>query len=521
MREIMLKILLCDDEDIVRVGLKQLIDWSDHGWEICGEAANGNEALSLIRSLKPDLVLLDIKMPGINGIEILKICNQDVWQPRFLILSGYTDFEFAKDAINYGAIGYLLKPIDEDLLAEKVDEVAQLIQKESEVRKQLGAITQLVRQEQFLQLFQGNLDINTKKNLMENQEFDQDFQVLIFSVELCGYMDRLKYFEKMINDFFSFLQHETVMQNNNLIIIFRNEKELVIERYIEQFYRRLNYHGKQKDKDHELQLGAIASLGNRYHGIQGLLDSYKEAFSLLSRLFFETGNTFVSMHTFTPFNSQQGFSETISFHTEELLSYIEIYDLRKITDFFQQLQGSLYNSTMNQIDIKRYCVSFIVELRTLLFTKHPEKELWSNPANDLINVILGSRYLVEIIGALHEYVNGLAETLVNDAPNNTILKLIQYVRNNYNLDLKLENLGQLFNCNSTYLGKRFKEQTGECFNSYLDRLRIEAAKKMLKTTDLRIYQISELVGYSSVDYFYSKFRKYEHITPRKYRVGID
>ena len=106
-------------------------------------------------------------------------------------------------------------------------------------------------------------------------------------------------------------------------------------------------------------------------------------------------------------------------------------------------------------------------------------------------------------------------------PGNHILKVMQYVRNNYARDLKLEFLGETFNCNSAYLGKRFREQTGETFNAYLDRIRIDAAKELLRTTDLKVYQVSKLVGYANIDYFFSKFRRHVGMTPRAFKTGAE
>ena len=121
----MLKVFIADDEESIRNGLKKIIDWKDCGYSICGEAGNGQEAFEKISELNPDLVLLDIKMPGLTGVEVLKkIAEQNAAEglkskTNFLILSGFSDFEFAKEAMNYGAQGYFVKPIDEDLLEEK------------------------------------------------------------------------------------------------------------------------------------------------------------------------------------------------------------------------------------------------------------------------------------------------------------------------------------------------------------------------------------------------------------------
>ena len=128
----MLKLLIADDEESIRNGLKCIVDWESLGFTVCTEAANGNEAVQSIKEYWPDLVLLDIKMPGKTGIEVLEEISsyskaQNLEMPSFLILSGFSQFEYAQKALNYGAKGYLLKPVDEDELVEKVNIISREI----------------------------------------------------------------------------------------------------------------------------------------------------------------------------------------------------------------------------------------------------------------------------------------------------------------------------------------------------------------------------------------------------------
>src|SRR5574344_2167651 len=124
MTDKLIRVLIVDDEEIVRNGLHAIIDWNKNGCEICGEASTGEEALEKIKFLKPQIVLLDINMPVVSGIDILAEVHNSPekysYRPSFLILSGYSDFDYAQKAINYGAKGYIVKPVDEDVLEEKI-----------------------------------------------------------------------------------------------------------------------------------------------------------------------------------------------------------------------------------------------------------------------------------------------------------------------------------------------------------------------------------------------------------------
>lgn len=120
-------LLIADDEKNIRDGLKCILDWEALGFALCGEAANGEEALSLILKIRPSLVLLDIRMPKLTGIDIIRIAREQGYNGRFIILSGYSDFSYAQAAIRYGVEYYLTKPIDEDELLDAINTIGESI----------------------------------------------------------------------------------------------------------------------------------------------------------------------------------------------------------------------------------------------------------------------------------------------------------------------------------------------------------------------------------------------------------
>lgn len=123
-------LLIADDEKNIRDGLKCILDWEELGFTLCGEASNGEEALSCILKEKPSLVLLDIRMPKLTGIDIIRIAREQGYSGRFIILSGYSDFSYAQSAIRYGVTYYLTKPIDEDELLDAINTIKEALEQE-------------------------------------------------------------------------------------------------------------------------------------------------------------------------------------------------------------------------------------------------------------------------------------------------------------------------------------------------------------------------------------------------------
>ena len=116
----MYQMMIIDDEPIVRSGLKELLSWEELGFEICAEGQDGKDGLQKVLEFQPDVVLVDLKMPGLSGIELIREAKKQGFEGTFIILTGYSDFEFAKTAVSLGVRAYLLKPIDEDELLDNI-----------------------------------------------------------------------------------------------------------------------------------------------------------------------------------------------------------------------------------------------------------------------------------------------------------------------------------------------------------------------------------------------------------------
>lgn len=518
MTDKLIRVLIVDDEEIVRNGLHAIIDWNKNGCEICGEASTGEEALEKIKFLKPQIVLLDINMPVVSGIDILAEVHNSPekysYRPSFLILSGYSDFDYAQKAINYGAKGYIVKPVDEDVLEEKIVALVKDIKREEEAE----ALRSNAQQEAIVKEFRQMLVFGIIAEGTElNNKIDSSFQIALVSPELCGFLGQMQIIKDAVDECFSLVNHFSFFQEPSYVVVFKDESEETILRCMERFCFRL-----QRDKK-----GAVVALGSSGKGYSGALMSYREARNLYEQLFFYNEIPFVSLKQIsTDPNAQKRMStkanvltsQDFLFCIPELVKYIEVYDLQRITGLIEKQSVLLKQSNLSNEEIKKLCMAFIVELQNALQTKHPEKQFDTVPALDLVNLIYTQNYYEEMITMMSDFVTGLAESFTSNAANSTLLKVVQYVKTNYNTELRLEMLGDLFNCNSAYLGKKFKEFTGVSFNTYLDIIRIEAAKKMLLESDLKIYDISKLVGYRNTDYFYLKFKHHTNETPKEFKL---
>lgn len=498
----MLKVLLADDEESIRTGLKKIIDWEKCGCTICGEAANGQETVKQIAALHPDLVLLDIKMPGMSGIDVLKTTAEkeksDISgkQTRFIILSGYSDFQYAQEAMNLGARGYLVKPVDEEDLEEKVLSLAN--EKSSEHKSDDAATTRRRFEQMFL--------FGLVEDAFEDSYVDtNDYQVAFFSAKMSGFAESLPQFEKLITDAFSGMEMFTVLYGENVAAVFRNCKEDTVARDLARFVKKQS-------------ATPFAVLGQKRHSLNGALESFTECRNNIPQLFFLSDHEFAK----TGIEQSQG-TNTFSFKNliPDSIFCIETYDRPRLAQMLADACRNLSRPSSDSYKsdaVKTQCIEYITQLQTGMQSKYPEREFEGISAFELVPQILSAVRFRDVWEIVEKFSFAFLECFNTNTASSTITKVIQYVKTNCASDLKLETLGQLFYCNSAYLGKKFKEYTGMQFNVYLDLIRIEEAKKRLESTDLKIYQISKLVGYSNTDYFFLKFRKYTGMTPKEYKL---
>jgi two-component system response regulator YesN len=502
----MLKLLIVDDEPIIRSGIRGIIEWDKFDYEICGEAEDGPSAVDAINKLKPDLVLLDLHLPGFSGLEVIKKTLKV--KPRFLILSGHTEFEYAKEAIDLGVEGYIVKPIDENILTDKIIAIAKKIKrKEPEEVKKI----------QFMEIMEGTY----RKDEHEDFYFKTgSVQAAFIHVgDTARQETALPTVTQILKDFFQ-NKYSVFSYNETPVIIFENTVETVVKHLLENLYDYMEKTGNchPQSGSRAITLGPCCEEDGSGEGIR---KTCRGAEKLADSIFFYRGKKFICTEdTLNKDNSAA--CRDMEEEAKKLCSYIQVIDNNKINLFFKDLENYFFNSGKSHQEIRQECMALMIEVRSTMLKKVPalKENTDYNAAGsgkEILDIIMKQRYLGVIIGAMSEVCAHISRCLPLLSADASLQRVISYVKNNYNEDLKLETLAELFNYNCAYLGKRFKEYTGKSFHTYLDMLRIDAAKEMLKNTDMKVYEISSAVGYANTDYFYSKFKKYAKESPLIYR----
>lgn len=499
-------VLIVDDEPIVREGLAYIIEWEKEGFKIVGDARNGREGMEKILELQPDLVLTDVRMPVLDGIGMVEEAKDRGLNKEFLILSGYSDFSYAKEAIRLGVSSYLLKPIDEDELIEELRKISQRIL-EKEKQKQTLA---------FYEKYSHSSKI--KEYLLSGQLNDELVSLLSYDYyQLIGcHYENGKVNRRSISEMFkNLLIGEGFLFNHGTTFF-----ALVVNqtnREVRKVAVKLSEELSQLDQN----LYLIVSSGiDQYEQLPNL---YQEVRRLKKKRYLYPDLKLLSEQTIGEKKEQKnnqadGFDKAD--WKEQLLWAIKNDEKDKIYSYLQAIGHYYKQNDWMERDIKAdlaalfnyYCDE--MEETVALPLKEREKRY-------IISIILSEQSLNQTFIFLNEIFIDFSRFFDTAYDNRDIVtEMKDYTRKNYHQNLTLQELGKELNYSHSYLGKKFRLQENMSYRTYLDLIRIEEAKRLLKENQFLVYEIAERVGYTNSDYFYKKFKKIVGKSPRSFQKDL-
>jgi two-component system response regulator YesN len=499
--------MIIDDEPVVRSGIKQLIPWENYNFEICAEGIDGKDGLRKVLEFSPDLVLVDVKMPGMSGIELIREAKKEGFEGKFIILTGYSDFEFAKSAVSLGVRAYLLKPIDEDELLGNVQEVLE----ELDAKKNLDdyyTLSELkARQEVLYRLLQHGAEKETLRREIKLYGMDfnyHSFCTVILSRKTTYLESDITLYKERQESILKELAHvDKLIVEDKLVLICKGRPyQEILACLIKNNERMKRIYGE----------GFFIAVGHNVANWEDLCYSYECAKLLSEYEFLYKDSEAVSIDIL----NQIGLSNTGNF-MDRLCSLIEVGDVEAIHQTIFDLKNNYKNELMKESEVKVQVIHNMVLLHSILERKYENKKDSFPDFEQFIDGIKHAQSLESLMEMVEEYCSKATGCIGASTTDVVVKRMIAYMEKNYDQDLKLEAIAKIFNYNSAYLGKVFKKEMGESFNNVLDNIRIENAKRLLLETDLKVYQVSEQVGYSNIDYFYSKFKKYVNISPKEFK----
>ena len=531
----MLKVFLAEDEFIIREGIKNNIDWQAHGYEFCGEASDGELAFPLIQKTRPDILITDIKMPFVDGLALSRLVKKELPETEIIILSGYEEFDYAKEAIQIGVARYLLKPINGETLLQEIDSVAEIIlgkQKEKEIREKYQKEMEENSLRDQMDLFQHLVtgDCSMEELLSVADKLDLKIMAPWYSIVL------LK-IQSMKHDYEEY-SGSIVVVDERIAKLAEPEHVLIFDRALEgraflfkaDSEEELLAYQKEYLGDVKEVLSGYANL--RYFGGIGTpvnrLREIPASFEDASHAFAHRYLVAESCILDSSLLMQEGAAEQEDFRISavnpeqidraKMQEFLRTGDLDEVIYFVDEFFGKLDGGAMKSRIFRQYItMDAYFSIADFLKGLGLQKDEIEAPDQDS-SILQDEKSAMDYIVRIMNKALVLREKKASSRYEDVVSEVIHYIEDNYaQEELSLNLLASHVNFSPNHLSMIFSQQTGQTLIRYLTDYRMNRAKELLRCSSKKSSVISMEVGYKDPHYFSYLFKKTQGMTPTQYR----
>lgn len=509
------KVLIVDDEPMIREGLRTIIDWESYGFCVVGDASGGVEALAKHMQLSPDLMVVDIKMPGMNGLQVIEEVMKVDDNCCFVILSGYSDFTYAKQAIGYGVKGYLLKPINKKELALLVKQIGEHIGDRALAERKVK-LAQIARRAELLKTVLVNdpdgrmltNHLHELKTLLGGS--GKQYQISLFRLDPgeMGDSAAKTLFEEAL------IKH---MEDRKIGWVFPAGTDiglLLIDCSVQVEFNR----DWQRNIQAVFHSGATftAASGQVVGSVEALIHSYRTANDLMKRSFWLAPGRMHGHRAEEQKVREPAAEPDIQALASRIYYALEIGNAGNIRSMLKEETDQISDYDQTEHAVKTSFAKLAMHVVKMAAASGRQPSI--DPCLSMIANIHRHRHLSGLIEDLEHQFLRLSVELGGKGSSEPIMKqMTDFIERNYKDPLRLETLAELFNYHSGYLGKMFKNHTGQSFHAYLDKVRIERAIRLLREGCM-VREAAERVGYPNADYLHLKFKKHTGMPPSSYKA---
>lgn len=565
----MIKLMVVDDEHWIREGLKRTIDWSSHGIQFIGDAEDGCKALELIEAHVPEIIISDIKMPTMDGMDLMEEIKKRGIDAKVIFISGFSDFAYAQKAVKLGAFDYILKPVEEPILLEIIERCIGEIKQKQELNSRLQELSGRIRESLPLAR-QKHLEMCLTRTLTE-REMQSKWEALHINLD----PKRLLVMAIVVHEWGAREMDESgcslmryalgnlveevlsqkgirclacPLQGNDFadVALIASLSEHETSCGIEDLYRHMD--GVIRD--------ALQVLGVRISvGISGLRErtqlssSFREALTTsVSYLIHGPGQVYTA-----PMNggsagdgSTPRAAEQLDYRTaacmgqlaadvlltdhkadsldsalsNRILHAMKLMDAGRLSELLDVQTGLLQELIKRTPAIAvRYEMNMHI---SILLSKW--QELLQAKDHSMASTVTHQRKLQLYRCSIGDWKAIIMDTFLmknthapSTAHKRTIETALRYIHDNYHLGISLHHVAEKIYMNPSYFSRVFHEEVGETLSRYLIRIRITKAKELLEQTPLKVYEIADRVGYRDFRHFVKTFKEWEGMTPAQYR----
>lgn len=517
----MYNVMLVDDEPFIIDGLEILVNWDELNLTVIKKASNGQQALEFMKHNNVDILITDIKMPKMNGLELISKAKDVNPDCKYLILSGYNDFEYLKEAIKLGLENYLTKPVNiEELTAT--------------LRKTVDTLNTMVPEEFFSpdnnewHIIRNNIlsrwvndlitpaELQTRANLLNLITDSPYYTVAIINIDQSDVVNIQ--LSKIHRICYKYIKNEqTIMAfedtDGNFVLIFTSQccdnYKLSINNILLQIQNNLL----------SLNVKVHITLGTTATSYKFLSKSYSSAKNLFDYFLIYPDTPILCAAEIESTNLN--IEDVISIDHEFIYSNITLKNKDKLFEYIDKFFDQLISTSgITPVQLKMVVIKILLRLyktvnnTSVLF----ESDIMKEHVN-----LLSRIHTINDLELLKQQLKDYFSIIINkftkkeSSTNPVVYQILKYIHTHYDKELSLKTLSYQFNINPTYLGQLFKKETGTSFPNYVNNYRIERAKELLLESNLKTTQIAKKIGYIDTNYFYRIFKKYTNLSPTDYK----
>jgi len=518
---VMYKVLLVDDEILIRERISQRIPWESLGYELKGTCENGKEAIEFMERQPVDLVLTDICMPYVDGLELAKYLYENEKRTKVVIITGYDEFEYAKKAVEYRVLSYVLKPVTSVELIEKLEEAKKILDSEEanfQVRTYYEGSYPLLKNQFLLELSKGRF---YEEGIEEKlKEFHIDFQGECYCVALL--YPRIQPDKKELSHMASLIAREA----GEDVLSFEGDDHNII-----LYVKKKNSSELKKDMaficeaaarwvEKEFHTPVFSLIGTCVFRLGGIGFSYEKAMELKEYIYLER---------------DQGIYEWDKYQKYKLSAQGMICENDREKRIVLAVRSNLSEEVQREItSIRRECrvrwipknkvvvlyQSLILAVMNFFERLNIVDDAFLLKEQEIISGLFGCTYISEMEKKVLEFFQMAVELMNSNRGNygdHQAIAALEYINSHYgDCDLSLQEICEKLAISVSYFSSAFKNYTGMTFVEALTKKRMEKAMELMENTSLRTYEIAEKCGYSDANYFSNIFKRTTHMTPRDY-----
>lgn len=536
-----IKVFLVEDEMVIRRGIKNSIDWEKEGYIFCGEASDGELAYPMIIKEKPDILITDIRMPFMDGLELCKLVKKELPNIKILILRGYDEFDYAKEAIRLGVTEYLLKPISSGKLLEALNGVSESIRREKEdkdlVRKYMEEMrenTEHEKQKFFEQMIAGNLSMADALETGEKYEMNLSagmYNLLLFrftlgeenrkSGELLGEAEYA--IEKLTERLEYVFEFQRGVEGWAFLLMADNEEQM------SERVKELSKDLEEIMKNYST-IAYFGGIGQPVARLRELEESFREAERALAARFTMELNRIISVEDIRMAQNVDTLDDI------EITSFGEIEKTRtmlekflnngaedEIDEFVDVYINELPEENLKSVLMRQYIImdAYIVMMSFCEKFEGIEGEMQAQ-SEELKNSMKTIQTLEEIknyIRMLLKKIIGVRDTISGRRYSDIIEIAKDQIRKTYMSDeISLNTIAAEVGMSPSYFSSIFSKEMGKTFVEYLTEIRMDRAKELLMCSSMKTSEIGYEVGYKDPHYFSYIFKKTQNCTPKEFRA---